>query len=156
MILYTNIGRYEWMDRDIGCVDLDWDDGTSRHRPIVGFRRSRMLAEPDAKPIQDEDVGGAVWSRRVRLCYLEKLRAAEGKSSGVQRLLLMKTAVTQVTQQMKRERSTAPSVQSASCKLAWAMRYIRSTEKGNWRRAAEARAAFPDIVAKVGAHNDKV
>eukprot|EP00972_Heterocapsa_arctica_P081023 11940174-Heterocapsa_arctica.AAC.1 len=35
------------------------------------------------------------------------------------------------------------------------MRYIRAIEKGDWRRAAECRKAFPEIDAKVGGHNDK-
>jgi hypothetical protein len=39
--IYSNMDRYEWMDRDIGCVALDWDDDTSRHRPIAAFKRSK-------------------------------------------------------------------------------------------------------------------
>ena len=47
-------------------------------------------------------------------------------------------------------------MKSASCKLAWVMRFIRAAEQGNWRRTMEARAAFPEIESKVGKNNDKL
>jgi hypothetical protein len=152
--MYTNMGRYEWMDRDIGCVALDWDDTTSRHRPIAGFRRSTGDKGQGERPIQNHEVGGKEWSQRVKLAYLEKLREVEGKATGIQKLLMTKEVVKQVTQRMAREKAAAPVKLKATDKLAWAMRYIRAVERGDWRRAAEARAAFPAIGTKVGGHND--
>ena len=69
--MYTNMGRYEWMDRDIGCVALDWDDTTSRHRPIAGFKRSTGDKGQGERPVQNHEVGGKEWSQRVKLAYLE-------------------------------------------------------------------------------------
>ena len=79
-----------------------------------------------------------------------------GHTTGSQRLLFMKESIQQVTGRMARERTAVPSVTKASCKLAWAMRYIRAVERGNWRRAAEARTAFPEISSKIGERDDKV
>eukprot|EP00972_Heterocapsa_arctica_P068972 10192656-Heterocapsa_arctica.AAC.1 len=56
---------------------------------------------------------------------------------------------------MAREGKVAPVLKDASAKLACTMRYIRAIEKGDWRRSAECRKAFPEIDAKVGGHNDK-
>ena len=83
-----------------------------------------------------------------------KLREVEGKATGIQKLLMTKEVVKQVTQRMAREKAAAPVKLKAADKLAWAMRYIRAVERGDWRRAAEARAAFPAIGTKVGGHND--
>lgn len=55
--IYTNMGRYEWMDRDIGCSALDWDDKASRHRPIAGFSRIKAETEFGERPINSEGVG---------------------------------------------------------------------------------------------------
>ena len=38
--IYTNMKHFEWLDRDIGCVALGWNDYLSRHRPISAYRRS--------------------------------------------------------------------------------------------------------------------
>eukprot|EP00972_Heterocapsa_arctica_P097144 14332785-Heterocapsa_arctica.AAC.1 len=57
---------------------------------------------------------------------------------------------------MTKEGKAAPLMKDASSKLACTMRYIRAVERGDWRRAAEARKAFPEIGTKVGGHSDKV
>eukprot|EP00972_Heterocapsa_arctica_P002622 384719-Heterocapsa_arctica.AAC.1 len=62
--MYTNMGRYEWMDRDIGCVALDWDDRTSRHRPVAGYRKSKMETEEGEAQIRGEMIRGDEWQRR--------------------------------------------------------------------------------------------
>jgi hypothetical protein len=153
--IYTNMKRYEWMDRDIGCVALDWNDNISRHRPIAGYRRGAGEKKQGEHPIQDHEVGGKEWRQRVKMAYLEKLRENEGRATGIQKLLMVKEMVKQVTRRMAHEKAAAPVKLKAADKLAWAMRYIRAVEKGDWRRTAEARAAFPAISAKVGGHSDK-
>ena len=105
--MYTNMGRYEWMDRDIGCVALDWDDITSRHRPIAGFKRSRA-EELNSRPIQLDEVGGEEWSRRIQIEFLQRLRDGDGWASGVERMLLVKEAVWKVTRQIAKEKTMAP------------------------------------------------
>ena len=55
--VYTNMGGHEWLDRDIGCVALDWDDNTSRHRPVAAYRRSSSAHDVTAMPIQPGDIG---------------------------------------------------------------------------------------------------
>jgi hypothetical protein len=77
--IYTNMKRYEWLDRDIGCVALDWDDSTSRHRPIAGYRRGTGDKGQTENTIQNHEVGGKDWSQRVKLAYLEKFRERAGR-----------------------------------------------------------------------------
>ena len=152
--MYTNMGRYEWLDRDIGCLALDWHNNTSRHRPIAGFRRSSVEKGPGERPIQDHEVGGQEWNRRIKVAYLEKLREKDGRATGIQKLLMTKEAVKEVTRRMSKEKATTPAKLKASEKMAWAMRYIRAVERGDWRRAAEARETFPAIGGKIGGHAD--
>eukprot|EP00972_Heterocapsa_arctica_P011944 1750301-Heterocapsa_arctica.AAC.1 len=56
---------------------------------------------------------------------------------------------------MVKEGKVGPVMKDASSKLACTMRYIRAIEKGDWRRSAECRKAFPGIDMKVGGHSDK-
>jgi hypothetical protein len=152
--IYTNMKRYEWLDRDIGCVALDWDDSTSRHRPIAGYRRGTGDKGQTENTIQNHEVGGKDWSQRVKLAYLEKFRESDGRATAIQRLLMVKEMVQQVTRRMAREKAATPVKLTAADKLAWAMRYIRAVEKGDWRRTAEARENFSIIDTKVGGHKD--
>ena len=69
--------------------------------------------------------------------------------------MILKAAVKQVTKQMAKEGKTASEVKDYASKLACTMRYIRAVERGDWRCAAAARAAFPEIGTKVGGHGDK-
>ena len=107
--IYTNMKRYEWLDRDIGCVALDWDDNTSRHRPIAGYRRGAGLKGQGEYPIQNHEVGGEEWNQRVKLAYLEKFRESDGRATAIQRLLMVKEMVVQVTRRMRGRRRTKAS-----------------------------------------------
>eukprot|EP00972_Heterocapsa_arctica_P021121 3108005-Heterocapsa_arctica.AAC.1 len=112
------MGRYEWLDRDIGCVALDWDDRTSRHRPVAGYRKSRRAKEEGEAQIRPEMIGGVEWRRRVKLVYLEKNREADGRTTGLQKLIIVKEAVKQVSNQMIKEGKLTPLMKDASAKLA--------------------------------------
>jgi hypothetical protein len=100
-------------------------------------------------------VGGEEWRRRVQLAYLEKLREDEGRASGMQRLHMTKAAIRQVSFQVAREGKAKPKTLTAADKLAWAMRFIRAVERGDWRRSGEARAAFPTIGGRIGGTRDQ-
>jgi DNA-binding FrmR family transcriptional regulator len=153
--IYTNIEQYEWLDRDISCVALNWDDGLSRHRPIAGHRRSRAGSMQNESVLQTDMVGGPEWRHRVQTAYLEKLREVEGIATGIQSLLYVKAAVKQVTQQMAREKASKPLVLGAADRLAWTMRYARAVERRDWRRSSEARQAFPEINGKTNGVKDQ-
>ena len=98
--MYTNLGRHQWLDKDIGCVALDWDDDLSRHRPIAAYKRSNTEDVMLERPLQVDEVGGVEWSRRIQIAYLERLREVEGAANGLQRVLQGKAAVKRVSQQM--------------------------------------------------------
>ena len=153
--IYTNMARFEWLDRDIGCLVLDWNDVLSRHRPLVAFRRSRKAQEDGARPLQSEAIGGPIWRHRVLLSYLEKMREVEGRATGILKLLFAKQAVQEVTCQVAKEKDLKLPALDAAGKLACAMRYIRAVGRQDWRKAAEARIALPEIGGRVKGSSDQ-
>jgi exonuclease III len=153
--VYTNIDTYEWLDREIGIVALDWDDKHSRHRAISAFRKSADIKAPGDIALQAEDIGGDDWSKRVKLEYLARLRNDGGCSSAIKRLLHLKDSIKQVTLQVNKDRGNTPAVLNPAGRLSYAMRYIRAIEQGSWHKAHLARLAFPEISARVGNICDK-
>jgi hypothetical protein len=153
--IYTNMDTYEWLDREIGCVALDWDDKHSRHRAISAFRKSADMKAPGDIPLQSEDIGGDDWSKRVKIEYLARLRNDGGCASAVKRLLHLKDAIKQVTLQVNKARGTIPVALNTAGRLSYAMRYIRAIEQGSWHKAYQARIAFPEINARIGNVCDK-
>eukprot|EP00972_Heterocapsa_arctica_P098695 14563803-Heterocapsa_arctica.AAC.1 len=66
-------------------------------------------------------IGGVEWRRRVKLVYLEKNREADGMTTEMQKLLIVKEAVKQVASQMIKEGKVTPLMKDASAKLACTM-----------------------------------
>ena len=69
-------------------------------------------------PIQNHEVGGEEWSQRVKLAYLEKFRESDGRATAIQKLLMLKEMVVQVTRRMAREKAATPVKVKAADKLA--------------------------------------
>lgn len=149
--VYWNQHLADQLDRRLICVALEWKPGLSAHRAVSFGRRPPPARDFNNQPINVRAVEHPDWHCRVvsrHPCRVALSGDCSPQVSALTHLRLLKTAIRQVSDEIKQEMaaSSAASTAETDDPLGWTMRFIRAAESrqlGALRSAAQA--YVPDV-----------
>jgi len=151
--IYCNQHVSIQFDRNIICAVLEWEKGTSAHRPISFRRITPAEKNPDDKPIPDSEFRREGWQADVLNHFQFLCINEQHLNNPIRRLLLLKDSIRNVYDLHKGEFKEPEEGSLPDDKLGFTMSCLRAVGRGRWNLANRCAESYPKLREWI--HKDK-